>query len=98
MESLTTGDLTFDEMVDMYHTLSINVSELSTGFFPCFSLHAFRRACQAPRLVKVHTAFRLYDFDGDKYVGRSDIETLLKTLTLHSRERCVVIMERHGWN
>ncbi|XP_040566050.1 calcium and integrin-binding family member 2 [Lepeophtheirus salmonis] len=41
----------------------------------------------APREIKVHYAFQIYDFDGDNYINASDIELAAKLLT--QNELCV---------
>uniref|UniRef100_A0A2C9JUE4 EF-hand domain-containing protein n=1 Tax=Biomphalaria glabrata TaxID=6526 RepID=A0A2C9JUE4_BIOGL len=38
----------------------------------------------APREIKAVYAFKIYDFDGDNFLGRSDLETTLKALTQNS--------------
>ncbi|KAI8774814.1 calcium and integrin-binding family member 2-like [Biomphalaria glabrata] len=38
----------------------------------------------APREIKSAYAFKIYDFDGDNFLGRSDLETTLKALTQNS--------------
>ena len=52
-----------------------------------FSL--FSSLCErAPRDVKVHYAFCIYDFDGDGYIGISDIEQVMDfsdRFTFHSQ-------------
>ena len=53
------GDLYFDELLDLFHALSP----------------------KAEREVKVLTAFRVYDFDGDGYLNDEDISTLIGTTT-----------------
>jgi Ca2+-binding EF-hand superfamily protein len=53
------GDLDFDEFLDMFHALSP----------------------KAERSVKILTMFRVYDFDGDGYLGTADLTTLLQTTT-----------------
>jgi len=53
------GDLYFDELLDLFHALSP----------------------KAEREVKVLTAFRVYDFDGDGYLDDQDISTLIRTTT-----------------
>ncbi|OXA43769.1 calcium and integrin-binding family member 3 [Folsomia candida] len=42
--------------------------------FSAFSEHA-------PRDIKVYYAFRIYDFDGDQFLGTGDLEQTLKLLT-----------------
>ncbi|ODN03541.1 Calcium and integrin-binding family member 3, partial [Orchesella cincta] len=42
--------------------------------FSAFSEHA-------PRDIKVQYAFRIYDFDGDQFLGTSDLEKTLQLLT-----------------
>ncbi|XP_018916293.1 calcium and integrin-binding family member 2 isoform X2 [Bemisia tabaci] len=36
---------------------------------------------QAPRNIKVYYAFKIYDFDGDDYIGVRDLEEATKLLT-----------------
>lgn len=36
---------------------------------------------QASRDIKVFYAFKIYDFDGDDYIGSSDLEVTLRMLT-----------------
>lgn len=57
------GDLYFDELLDLFHALSP----------------------KAEREVKVLTAFRVYDFDGDGYLNDQDITTLIRTTTMKPR-------------
>eukprot|EP00320_Phaeocystis_rex_P003276 CAMPEP_0119062500 /NCGR_PEP_ID=MMETSP1178-20130426/6072_1 /TAXON_ID=33656 /ORGANISM="unid sp, Strain CCMP2000" /LENGTH=274 /DNA_ID=CAMNT_0007043787 /DNA_START=70 /DNA_END=894 /DNA_ORIENTATION=- len=59
------GDLSFDELLDMFHALSP----------------------KAEREVKILTAFRMYDFDGDGYLNNEDISTLIKTTTVRPGKR-----------
>jgi len=54
-----TGDLSFDELLDMFHALSP----------------------KAERKIKILTAFRVYDFDNDGYLGVDDITKLIQTTT-----------------
>ena len=41
---------------------------------------------KAEREVKVLTAFRVYDFDGDGYLNAEDISTLIRTTTVVMRK------------
>lgn len=54
------GDLNFDELLDMFHVLSP----------------------KAEKEVKILTAFRVYDFDGDGYLDAGDISALIRTTTV----------------
>uniref|UniRef100_A0A8C4QTJ9 Calcium and integrin binding family member 2 n=1 Tax=Eptatretus burgeri TaxID=7764 RepID=A0A8C4QTJ9_EPTBU len=48
----------------------------------------------APRELKVHYAFKIYDFDGDNTIGREDLERTLRRLTreeLSSQEITLVV-------
>ena len=39
----------------------------------------FSSLCEhSPRDIKLHYAFSIYDFDGDKYIGVADIEQVMK--------------------
>lgn len=67
------GDLFFDELLDMFHALSP----------------------KAEREVKVLTAFRVYDFDGDGYLNAEDISTLIRTTTVVTKKNTGSIAESH---
>ena len=58
------GDLGFDELLDMFHALSP----------------------KAAKEVKILTAFRVYDFDGDGFLNAADISTLIRTTTLNNKK------------
>ena len=46
----------------------------------------FSSMCEhTPRDIKLHYAFTLYDFDGDKYIGVADIEQVDPVLRKESR-------------
>ena len=63
------GDLYFDELLDLFHALSP----------------------KAEREVKVLTAFRVYDFDGDDKLNDEDISTLIRTTTKKCASAVVVL-------
>ena len=45
----------------------------------------FSSLCErSPRDIKVHFAFNIYDFDGDGFIGVSDIEQVLSRYTTTS--------------
>jgi len=67
------GDLHFDELLDMFHALSP----------------------KAEREVKILTAFRVYDFDGDGYLNAEDISTLIRTTTVVMKKNNGSIAESH---
>ena len=67
------GDLSFDELLDLFHALSP----------------------KAEREVKILTAFRAYDFDGDGYLNAEDISTLIRTTTVVTKKNTGSIAESH---
>ena len=43
----------------------------------------FSSLCErAPRDIKLHYAFSIYDFDGDNFIGVEDIEQVIRVLSL----------------
>lgn len=66
------GDLNFDELLDMFHVLSP----------------------KAEKEVKILTAFRVYDFDGDGYLDAGDISALIRTTTVVHKKPNAAAVER----